>query len=192
MALWGKTDADASIPKFLTDAQKEKAVFVSIDEAQLETNKAKGLTNAGWWLVDQYTDSSGQTRYKSECLVAMSVSQLVAGDAANGGDDAIVADTEVTITISQQPGTAYIWAQSTTASFEVVASATDDAALTYQWLTQATGGTDEWTEIDGATGATLDYVCDVPADYGREFKVVIASANGAVKVESDVAKALED
>ena len=191
MALWGKTDADASIPKYLTAAQKEKAVFVSIDEAQLETNKAKGLTNAGWWLVEEYTDSSGKARYKTECLVAMSVAQSDAGDNANGGDDAIVADTEVTVTISQQPGTAWIWQGSQLASFTVGASTTA-GDLTYQWLTQPAGGTDEWTVIDGATNATLEYACEVPADYGRSFKVIVGSTAGAVKTESDVAKSLED
>lgn len=190
MALWGKTDADASIPKYLTDAQKDKAVFVSIEEAQKEANKAKGLTNAGWWLVDEYTDSSGTPRYKVECLVAMSVGQVAAGDAANGGDDAIVADAEVTITISGQPQTWWYIGEDT-AEFEVTASATDDAELTYQWLTQAPGDTDEWVAIEDATNSTLNYPV-TEADYGRSFKVIVASANGAVKAESEVAQSKED
>lgn len=190
MALWGKTDAEASIPKYLTDAEKAKAVFVSIEEAQKDVNKAKGLTNAGWWLVDEYTDSSGTPRYKVECLIAMSKTQAQAGDTL--GDDAVVADAEVTITISQQPGNDYIWNGHGGVTFSVVASATDDAELTYQWLTQPAGGTDEWTPIEGGVFATLEYECQVPADFGREFKVVITSANGAVAVESDIAKSLED
>ena len=186
MALWGKTDATESIPKYLPDAQKQKAVFVSIEEAQLEVNKAKGLTNAGWWLVDEYTDASGTPRYKVECLVAMSVATANSGD---GLDDAVVADVEVTVTISQQPGT-WWYVGNDTAEFTVSASATA-GSVTYQWLTQAPGGTDEWVAIEDANGSTLNYGVTA-ADYGRSFKVIVGSTAGAVKVESDVAKALED
>ena len=100
MALWGKTDAAGSKPKYLTTADKANAYFVSREEALLETNKGKGITGAGWWLVKEYKDSGGQSRYKSECLIAMSVATATSGDAA---DDAVVADTNVTITISAQP-----------------------------------------------------------------------------------------
>jgi hypothetical protein len=44
MALWGKTDATGSIPKYLTAADKAKSVFVSTEEAALKTNKDKGIT----------------------------------------------------------------------------------------------------------------------------------------------------
>jgi Ca2+-binding RTX toxin-like protein len=187
MALWGKTDATASIPKFLTDAQKEKAVFVSIDEAQKEVNKAKGLTNAGWWLVEEHTDSAGNPRYKVECLVALSATQLAAGDTLL--DDAIVADAEVSVTISSQPGT-FWYVGDDTAEFSVTAAASAGSP-TYQWLTQAPNGTDEWEVIEGATNATVQYPVTA-ADYERSFKVIVGSTAGAVKVESDVAKSRED
>ena len=73
MALWGNTDASGSKPKYLSAADAAKAVFVSAEEALLGTNKSKGITGAGWWLVNEYTDASGTIRYKTECLVAMSV-----------------------------------------------------------------------------------------------------------------------
>ena len=100
MPLWGKTDATGSKPKYLSTADKANAYFVSREEALLETNKAKGITGAGWWLIKEYKDSGGQSRYKAECLIAMSVANATSGDAA---DDAVVADVNVTITISAQP-----------------------------------------------------------------------------------------
>ncbi len=67
MALWGKTDADGSRPKYLGTADLAKAIFVDITEAQQETNKKRGITGAGWWLYSTYTDAAGATRYKTEC-----------------------------------------------------------------------------------------------------------------------------
>ena len=69
MALWGKLDANGSKPKFLNTADKAKAFFVSAEEAVLETNKEKGITGAGWWLLTEYTDSNGTNRYKAENLL---------------------------------------------------------------------------------------------------------------------------
>ena len=88
MALWGKTDASGSKPKYLLDADKEKTVFVSTEEAQLKTNKDKGIHGAGWWKVMEYVDNAGMPRYKAECLVAMTVPNSVSGDAT---DDEVVA-----------------------------------------------------------------------------------------------------
>lgn len=187
MALWGKTDATASIPKYLTDEQKAKAVFVSIEETQKKVNKDKGLTNAGWWLVDEYTDSSGAPRYKVECLVALAATQLAAGDTL--GDDDQVADAEVSVTISGQPST-WWFVGDDTAEFSVTAAASAGSP-TYQWLTQAPNGTDEWEVIEDATNATVQYPVTA-ADYERSFKVIVGSTAGAVKVESDVAKSRED
>ena len=58
MALWGKTDAPASVPKWLEDDtnntnksnDKDNAVFVDLTEAGVASNRAKGLTGPGWWL----------------------------------------------------------------------------------------------------------------------------------------------
>jgi hypothetical protein len=103
MALWGKTDALASAPKFLEDAvantnkshDLDNAVFVSDEEAAIASNRAKGLTGPGWWLYHQ--DANG--RHHAECLVPMkggTVDQATVGDAGVTGntavEDTIVAD----------------------------------------------------------------------------------------------------
>ena len=97
MALWGKTDAAASVPKWLeTDAyntnkshDKDNAVFVDLTEAGVAANRAKGLTGPGWWL---YHTAGG--RHHAECLVPMKVTAVAAGDLGvdGTGDDTVVAD----------------------------------------------------------------------------------------------------
>ena len=83
MALWGKTDALASVPKWLEDDanntnwsnDRDNAVFVSTEEAGVTANRAKGLKTPGWVL---YNNAGG--RHRSEVLVAMKVAQADAGD----------------------------------------------------------------------------------------------------------------
>jgi hypothetical protein len=105
MALWGKTDELASVPKWLeTDAANpntsndaDNAVFVDLTEAGVASNRAKGLKTPGWNLYSTYTDATGATRHKTESLVVMKVSAADAGDAGVTGntavEDTIVADS---------------------------------------------------------------------------------------------------
>lgn len=100
MALWGKTDALASVPTWLEDAaantnksnDRDNAIFVDVTEAGIASNRAKGITGPGWWT---YWTAGG--RHHAECLVPMKVSAADAGDLGVTGDtaveDAIVADS---------------------------------------------------------------------------------------------------
>lgn len=180
MPLWGKTDASGSKPKYLSSADAANAVFVSAEEAVLKTNKDKGILGAGWWLVKEFTDADGKTRYKSEHLVAMTVANATSGDAA---DDAKVADVEVTITISAQPA-----AQTTVAgaaTFAVTASASTGSA-TYQWQKKLAAAT-RWNNVAGATSASLALTGQTSAANGDQYRVVVGSTSGAVKITSDAA-----
>jgi len=99
MALWGKTDALASVPTWLEDAaantnksnDRDNAIFVDLTEAGIAGNRAKGITGPGWWT---YWTAGG--RHHAECLVPMKVTAAAAGDLGVTGDtaveDAIVAD----------------------------------------------------------------------------------------------------
>lgn len=181
MALWGKTDASGSKPKYLSTADAAKAVFVSAEEAVLGTNKAKGITGAGWWLVNEFTDAAGVARYKSECLVAMSVANATSGDAA---DDAKVADVEIVITIGTQPSDQSAVAGA--ATFAVVASV-NTGTVTYQWQKKESGAT-RWTNVSGATSASLALTGLVAGtDNGDQYRVVLGSDSGAKKVNSNAA-----
>jgi len=86
MALWGNTDTANDKPQYLSAADKAATVGVDEGEAQVANNIAKGLNTPGWVKYSTYTDGNGNTRHKSEVLVAMST---ISGDAA---DDAIVED----------------------------------------------------------------------------------------------------
>ena len=180
MPLWGNTDATGSKPKYLSTAQKAKTYFVSREEALLATNKAKGITGAGWWLIDEYKDSGGQSRYKAECLVAMSVANATSGDAA---DDAVVADVNVTITISGQPSNQNTLSGG--ATFGVTATASS-GTVTYQWQKAPTGST-RFANVASATNATIVLTGQLAANTGDKYRCVISTSTGAVKVNSDSA-----
>lgn len=182
MALWGKTDASGSKPKYLNATDAANAVFVSKEEAVLKTNKDKGILGAGWWLVKEFTDADGKPRYKSELLVAMSIANATSGDAA---DDAKVADVEVTLTIGTQP--AGQTAVAGGATFAVVATASS-GTVTYQWQKKESAAGSRWANVTGATSASLALTgLTNAADNGDQYRVVLGSSSGAVKVTSDAA-----
>ena len=182
MPLWGKTDATESKPKYLSSADAANAVFVSAEEAVLKTNKDKGILGAGWWLVKTFTDADGNTRYKSEHLVAMTVANATSGDAA---DDAKVADVEVTITVGTQP--AAQTAVDGEATFTVVATVSS-GTLTYQWQKKEAAAGSRWANVSGATTDTLALTgLTAEADNGDQYRVVLGSSSGAVKVTSSAA-----
>ena len=101
MALWGKTDALASVPTWLEDDanntnksnDRDNAVFVDLEEAGVAANRAKGLKTTGWNLYEEY----GSGRKRVETLVAMTRTAGQAGDAGTTGttadEDAVVADS---------------------------------------------------------------------------------------------------
>ena len=63
MALWGKTDKVAKRPKFIKadasgvvtegPAKGKKLVFIDEVEASLSENKLKGISGAGWYLLQK-------------------------------------------------------------------------------------------------------------------------------------------
>lgn len=183
MPLWGKTDAEASKPKFVNLAnypEGTQLVFVDETEAQVESNKTKGITGAGWYLYREYTDSNGQVRYKTELLVSMATPAATAGDAA---DDTTVPDATVTVAISVQPAN-----QTTTlgaATFSVTAALTPAGTVTYQWQKKAVNDT-RWAIVSGATSASLVLASQTSANNGDQYRVVVGGA-GAKKVTSSSA-----
>lgn len=182
MALWSNTDANNSRPKYLGTADLAKCIFVDATEAQQPANKARGLTGAGWWLYNTYNDSDGNTRYKTELLVAMTASASDAGDRA---DDSKAADANYVITIGTQPAN-----QETAdgeATFSVTASVTSGGGtLGYQWQVKAVGAS-KWTNVSGATSSSLALTGQTEDNTGDQYRVKVTSANGAREVVSDVA-----
>lgn len=191
MALWGKTDAAASVPKWLETAagntnksnDEDNAVFVDLTEAGIAANRAKGLKGPGWWLY--HTSNS---RHFAECLVPMKVTAAAAGDLGvdGTGDDAIVVDR--TITIGTQPlqsaATVDI-AGSAAMTLVVAAAAVPAQAVTFQW--QYKVGSGAFTNVAlSSTAATLEIASTETAEYvaGNLFRCVVSTA-GAVDAISD-------
>lgn len=181
MALWAKTDAEASKPKYLNSADKAATLGVSVDEAQDAGNIANGINTPGWVKYTTYTDANGRTRNKSEVLVAFST--------LTGDNDTINPDPVVTI--GTQPQNASVTAPAT-ATFSVVATATRSAVLSYQWqIQQSTESGSTWTNISGATNAsyTTGATAVAPgagATNGDKYRVIV-SAVGATPVTSNTA-----
>jgi hypothetical protein len=164
-------------PTYLTLADARKTVFVDQTEAAVKANKDKGITGAGWWLLNTYTGADGAPRTKAECLVAMAVVSGTSGDV----EDLITADAQVSVTIGTAPANQTI-ADARTATFTVSATATS-GNLTYQWQTAAAGAT-RFSNVGGATSSSLALSSLVAGDDGKQYRVVVATDNGAAKVIS--------
>ena len=181
MALWGKTDTVGSKPKFLSTADKANTVFVSQEEALLDTNKKKGITGAGWWLMKEYKGSNGEQRYRAECLVAINVRNAISGDSA---DDAKVANAEVTISVTAQPANQTTAAGA--ATFGITATVSS-GTLTYQWQKKLAAAGSRWADIVSATNATIVLASQASINTGDQYRVVLGSTSGAVKLTSTAA-----
>lgn len=99
MPLWGKTDVANKRPKFLkvdsngvvTEGPSigKKLVFIDEDEAKRASNKSKGITGTGWYLIN---DKSGRTR--AELVVAVTNAPGGVADASEPVEDSANIDTE--------------------------------------------------------------------------------------------------
>lgn len=214
MALWGKTDAEASVPKWFDKYSKmdslatniptvpgRQVLFVSIEEAQMEENIKRGFDTPGWWSYYTIEMPDGTKRYKTECLVVLHETQANANDGTysryDGGasrtDDEQAGDppTITAISISAQPADVTGAATPYTGTFGV--TATGQATLQYQWQRQTATGT-TWTNItnggvfSNATTATLTLTAAAKATYdGYKFRVRVSSTGGATTVTSNSA-----
>ena len=178
MALWGKTDTEGAKPKYLSDTLRngqsvsdlDSTSGLSVAEATNATNKGKGLNTPGWVQYRTYTDAQGNTRHKSEVLVAIAT---ITGDNDNLPPAPV-------ITIGTQPANVTVdLSDSTTdtATFTVAATTTD-GTLSYQWQKSDNGGS-TWANIVGATSASYTTgVLTVADDNGDQYRVVVSVTNG--------------
>ena len=179
MPLFGKLDNAGSKPKWLTTAEKANTFFVSAEEAALATNKAKGITGAGWYRLTSKVTSDGVKREFAECLVAMTVANATSGDAS---DDAYVADAEFAFTA--QPAGANVTAPAA-ASFTV--AVTPSAGATYQW--QVKVGAAAYVNVTNggvytnATTATLN-ISNSTGLSGNKYRLVATNAGGTATITS--------
>ena len=191
MSLYGRTDSNANKTKIenlrnaVPNTDTETIVFVDNTEASLTENKLRGITSPGWWSYRTYTDAAGKTRHKAEHLVFISNPDLNANETQ--ADDAVAADRTSIITISVQPTNQSTDDAIAAATFSVTAAiAPDLGVIVYQWQRQTATGT-SWTNISGATSASLALTGLTTADSGRKYRVKLTSTAGASEVISDTA-----
>lgn len=139
MSLWGNKDQANNAPSYLSEREAGKVYFVDTTEAGVASNKAKGLGTSGWNLYETYVDANGNTRHKSEVLVAMSTDTSTAGDSGaiilSAGD--MTANTEYTIV------------ETGNTDFTAVGAANNDVGTTFTANNSAGGtGTVAPTEDD--------------------------------------------
>ena len=175
MALWGKTDAANSKPKYLSNdlrndqqaTDKASVYGVSVQEAQQTGNREKGVKTPGWVKTLSYTDAQGNVRNKSEVIVAFG------GDfsGSDASDDAVIVDNSITIVTAPTAQSAVAGA---TATFAVEATIAPAGSLTYQWQKQEAGAS-TWSAISDATSASYTTgALTVSADNGDKYRVVVS------------------
>lgn len=196
MSLYGRTDSNANKTKvertIASSSQAKTIVFVDETEAQLNENRQRGIDGPGWWSYFTYTDNAGNTRYKTEKLVALANPDTNANETQ--ADDTIAADVASAVTITAQPANVTGASTPFTGTFAVTTSTTGTpGTLTYQWQVQTPTGT-RWTNITnagvytGATTNTLTLTAAAKATYnGYKFRVKINSAGGTEEVISNSA-----
>lgn len=123
-----------------TPTVNDSIVFLDATEAQLASNRLKGLDTPGWNRYIEYVNNAGAVRHKVENLVAINMTQATAGDAA---DDAIAGDS--TFTITGQPTNQNTSAGA--ATFTVTS-----AGSTFQWQVRPVAG-GQFVNASGTIGS---------------------------------------
>jgi hypothetical protein len=174
---------------------------VDATEANVTSNKNKGINSPGWVHYQTWTNTQGSTRHRAETLVAMSKNFNRANVDFNVGldanDDATIQDVQ--LSFSLQPT---VNGQSTAnlqftpgMSYSVAAVGTNGGVATYKW--QKSPNATVWTDVinapytgnaqfSGNTTANL-VVSNVYATVGTNgiYLRVLASANAAATITSD-------
>tara|TARA_A100001234_G_scaffold207825_1_gene205364 strand:- start:448 stop:1032 length:585 start_codon:yes stop_codon:yes gene_type:complete len=186
MSLYGRVDSTANQTQAGlargngAGSATETIVFVDETEAGLAANKARGLSSPGWWAYRTYTDAAGNTRHKAEQLAFITNPEANADETLS--DDTIAADVAATITVGTQPTD-----QTTSsggATFTVAATCDNSGTVTFQWQ-RRTSSSARWTNVSGATSASLALTGLTNAADGYQYRVKLNADVGAPEVISD-------
>jgi hypothetical protein len=130
-------------------------------EANVASNKAKGIKSPGWVHYQTWTNTQGTVRNRAEILVAMSKNfnefNLDANIGADANEDAVISDNQIVITAQPAINGRTANAQFTGASYSITATGTNGMVPTYSW--QKSPNLLVWTNVidtpyAGAVGFT--------------------------------------
>ena len=156
MSLYGNDDSNANKTKagigIGASSQAKTVVFIDDTEAQLKSNKDRGLNAPGWWSYFTYTDQHGNTRHKAEQLVYIAKPEANAQETQS--DDTIGADVLEVITIGTQPANST--SSSGAGTFAVVSSVNQSGTQAFVWQRQKPGS-NRWTNLAANTDTGITY-----------------------------------
>ena len=200
MSLYGNDDSNANKTKagigIGASSQAKTVVFIDDTEAQLKSNKDRGLNAPGWWSYFTYTDSHGKTRHKAEQLVYIAKPEANAQETQS--DDTIGADVLETITIGTQPANST--SSSGAGTFAVVSSVNQSGTQAFVWQRQKPGS-NRWTNLAANTDTGITYANFTTATLaysglandaldGYKYRVKVTTSKGATEVISNGAATL--
>lgn len=130
MAQWGKTDTAADAPNYVAAEDADKIYYVDETEAQVASNRAKGIKTPGWTQYTTYVTENGATRHKVETLVALKET------AANAGDTGVGAALAATALVS---GTQYVIVTTGDTDFTAIGAADSNPGTVFTATGAGTG-----------------------------------------------------
>ena len=202
MSLYGADDSNANKTKagigVAGSSQAKTVVFIDDTEAQLKSNKDRGLNAPGWWSYFTYTDSHGTTRHKAEQLVYIANPEANASETQS--DDTIGADVLEVITLTSGNQPANSTSSSGAGTFAVTVSVDQSGTPAYQWQRQTATG-NRWTNIAANTDTGITYADFTTATLaysglagdtldGYKYRVKVTTSKGATEVISNGAATL--
>lgn len=202
MSLYGNDDSNANKTKagigVGASSQAKTVVFIDDTEAQLKSNKDRGLNAPGWWSYFTYTDSHGTTRHKAEQLVYIAKPEANASETQ--ADDTIGADVLEVITLTSGNQPANSTSSSGAGTFAVTVSVDQSGTPAYVWQRQTATG-NRWTNIAANTDTGITYADFTTATLaysglagdtldGYKYRVKVTTSKGATEVISNGAATL--
>jgi hypothetical protein len=173
-------------------------------EANVASNKAKGISHTGWVHYQTWTNTQGTVRNRAEVLVAMSKnfnkSNVDFNIGVDANDDAVISDNQIVITAQPANNGRTANAQFFGASYSITATGTNGMVPTYSW--QKSPNLLVWTDVintpyAGAVGFTGNTTANLVVsnvylgiNTVNVYIRALVSGNAAATVTSDAVRVL--
>ena len=173
-------------------------------EANVASNKAKGISHTGWVHYQTWTNTQGTVRNRAEVLVALSKNfnraNIDFNIGADANEDAVIADNQIVITAQPAINGRTANAQFTGASYSITATGTNGMVPVYSW--QKSPNLIVWTDVidtpyTGAVGFSGNTTANLSVsnvylgiNTVNVYIRALVSGNAAATVTSDTVRVL--